>query len=316
MTISRIGVDELTQVQQLWQRSRYHYQNLGDEDLADLLKDEIALLGVTEARPALATAWGFLALQAEARPATLPAAAPDRAYLRAVALARGHHPSLALPPLLDAAQQHLQQLGGTHLFVSYGEPDWLYRTLFQAGFTLAEEVQFLALPYLSRWQPPTPALTLVPTALQLRAGQPSDLPALAILDAEVFPPLWHMGVVGLQGLLLLGRLQVAHTEGQLVGYSALNAAGSQAHLSRLAVHPAWQGHGYGRVLLYDALVYAQHEGVNTVMLNTQVENAPAQQLYRQTGFQPTGQVLPVLTKVIAAAAPAPTPRATPRSDPA
>ena len=44
MTISRIGVGELTQVQQLWQHSRYQYQNLGDEDLADLLKDEIAFL--------------------------------------------------------------------------------------------------------------------------------------------------------------------------------------------------------------------------------------------------------------------------------
>jgi len=298
MSISRIGAAELAQVQQLWQRSRYHYKNFGEEDLPLLLQEEVAFLAMTDARISQ-TAWGFLALQAEARPVTLPRATPDRAYLRAVALARGHYPTTAFPTLLEAAQRYLQELGGAHLFISYGEPEWLYRTLFQAGFTLAEEVQFLALPYLSRWQPlssPTAA------TVQLRAGDPADLPQLAVLDAAVFTPLWHMGERELQTLLRSGRLQVAHAAEELIGYSALTATGSHAHLSRLAVHPAWQGQGYGRFLLNDALRYAQHVGVNTMMLNTQVQNRSAQQLYRQTGFRPTGQVVPVLTKVIAAVA--------------
>lgn len=297
MPISRIGAAALAQVQQLWQRSRYHYKNFGEEDLPLLLDDEIAFLATMDAN-ALQTAWGFLALQAEPRPVTLPAATPDRAYLRAVALARGHYPAAALPALLEVAQQYLQGLGRPHLLISYGEPDWLYRTLFQAGFTLAEEVQFLALPYLSRWQPAAP---FTAATLQLRAGEPADLPQLAILDAAVFTPLWHMGERELQGLLRSGRLQVAYAAKELVGYSAVTATGSHAHLSRLAVHPTWQGQGYGRILLNDALRYAQRVGVNTVMLNTQVQNQPAQQLYRKTGFRPTGQVVPVLTKVIVAA---------------
>lgn len=297
MPISRIGAAELAKVQHLWQRSRYHYKNFGEEDLMLLLQEEISFLAMTDAN-VLQTAWGFLALQAEPRPMTLPIAAPDRAYLRAVALARGHHPTVALPALLEEAQRYLQGLGGPHLFISYGEPDWLYRTLFQAGFTLAEEVQFMALPYLSRWQPAPPTSVTV----HLRAGELADLPQLARLDAEVFTPLWHMGEQELQGLLRSGRLHVAHVAEQMVGYSALTATGTHAHLSRLAVHPAWQGQGYGRILLNDALLYAQRIGVNTVMLNTQSQNQPAQQLYRQIGFRPTGQVVPVLTKLIAAMA--------------
>jgi ribosomal-protein-alanine N-acetyltransferase len=91
----------------------------------------------------------------------------------------------------------------------------------------------------------------------------------------------------------------------LVGYTALTSGADSAHLARLAIHPDWQGRGWGKVLLYDALHYAQTAGIQTVMLNTQVHNRPAQQLYRAIGFRPTGRITPVLTRFIANQQPAP-----------
>ena len=142
--------------------------------------------------------------------------------------------------------------------------------------------------------------------MSLRPGQATDLAALALIDAAAFPPLWHFDALALHELLLTSRLQVAFNADELIGYTALTSGAGSAYLARLAVHPHWQGRGLGKALLYDALLYAQTEGIQAVMLNTQVHNRTAQQLYRAVGFRPTGRITPVLTKFIGAPSPPPT----------
>ena len=288
MTITRTDATQLAQVRQLWQRSRYLYHNLGVEDLALLLTKQIALL--TEER---GHAWGFVCVQAEARGVTLPADAPSRVYLRALALLRGRAPSLYVAELVDATIAYLQPSAQGHLLIVYADADWLRPPLFQAGFSLAEEVQFFELSRLQRWRPG--AGTLTPT-LQLRAAQPADLPVLAALDAAAFSPLWHVDATALHESLLTSRLQVAMVDREVIGYSALTTSERSAHLARLAVHPKVQGYGLGKAILTELLLYAQACGIDTVVLNTQVHNQTAQHLYRAFGFRPTGRVTPVLTK--------------------
>lgn len=289
MTIYRTDVTQLAQVRQLWQRSRYLYHNLGAEDLAALLNSQIALLAEERGQ-----AWGFVCVQAEARPVTLPGTAPARAYLRALALARGRTPSLYVTELINATLPYLQWSPQGHLLIAYADADWLRPPLFGADFILAEEVQFFELDRLRRWQPHTSPDPL----LHLRASSVADLPTLALLDAAAFPPLWHFDASALHELLLTGRLQLASMAGTIVGYTALSTSENSAHLARLAVHPHFQGHGLGRHLLEDALHYAQAQGIDTVMLNTQVHNRTAQHLYRSVGFHATGRITPVLTRQI------------------
>ncbi|MBX3015343.1 MAG: GNAT family N-acetyltransferase [Caldilineaceae bacterium] len=287
MTIRRVHATAVTQVRQFWRQSRHLYHNLGAEDLPHLLAKEIALFAEERGEP-----WGFVCLQAEERPATLPPTAPNRAYLRAVALGRGRSPSLDVATLLQAALSYLSPAPQGHLLITYADADWLRLPLFDLGFILAEEVQFWELAQVQRWRPP-PEVTI--PALQLRPAQMNDLPALAQVDAAAFPPLWHFDVMALQDLLFTSRVVLATREGQLVGYTALSTSVGGAHLARIAVHPQQQGHGLGKYLLLDALRYAQQEGFDRVMLNTQVQNHVAQQLYRQVGFRPTGHITPVLT---------------------
>lgn len=294
MTIHRTDVTQLAQVRQIWQHSRYLYHNLGAEDLTALLTNQIALLAEDRGHP-----WGFICIQDEARPVTLPVTAPTRAYLRALSLVRGRTPSLYVTELIDATLPYLQWSPQGHLLITYADADWLRPPLFGAGFILAEEVQFFELAHLRRWQPHSPP----DPVLHLRASSMADLPTLAMLDAAAFPPLWHFDEVALHDLLLTSRLQLASIAGALVGYTALSTNESSAHLARLAVHPHFQGHGVGRLLLEDALRYAQAQGIDTVMLNTQVHNRTAQQLYRSEGFHATGRITPVLTRQIGAAQP-------------
>ncbi len=295
MTITRIDATRIAQVEQLWQRSRHLYQNIAHEDLPALLTKQIALLSEEEGE-----AWGFLCLQSEKRPTTLPAVAPNRAYLRAVALARGYSPSADIPRLITAAEAYLAEYAPAHLVTVYGDHSWLNRALVEAGYTVAEEVQFLALAHLRRWQPPRLSSDRAQgiRALQLRPCQPDDLPILAHLDAHTFTPLWHFGIDGLRELLFTSRLQVATINDALVGYTAISYREGSAHLARLAVHPQWQGQGLGHALLLDVLLDAQREGIDTVMLNTQVHNTRAERLYRSYGFRPTNQIVPVLAKLV------------------
>ncbi len=289
MPIIQATTTHAAQVRHLLHNGRHVYGSFGDEDLASLLTKGLALLGEDQATP-----WGFLSIQVEERPITLPPTAPDRAYLRAVALDQGRSPSQDVPLLMQLALRQLNNSPRRCQLIVYGGEAWLTRPLFPLGFSLTERVQFFRLDLTRR----VADALVTPEVAQLRPLHPPDLPALAELDAAAFEPLWHFGEKELWELLFRSRMQVALWEGKLVGYSAITANGDEAHLARLAVHPAVQGMGIGRQLLIDSIAYAHDQQFTAVALNTQVSNTRSQRLYRQLGFRPTGLVLPVLTKII------------------
>ena len=301
MSIIKANPTQTPQVRHLLHNGRHVYSSFGDEDLPALLEKGLALLG-EDAR----AAWGFLCIQVEDRPATLPASAADHAYLRSLAIAQGRSPSQDVVALMDAAIQHLRKHIRPVQIIVYGGEDWFIKPLLAAGFALTERVAFFRLnldrrpasnpmlPFISkRWSNP-PALAVA----QLRPMQPSDIEMLAQLDAETFDSLWHFGAKDLWELLFRARAQVALLEGKLVGYSALSVTNEEAHLARLAVHPTAQGHGIGRQLLADCIAYGRDTQIASIALNTQVSNERSQRLYRQLGFRPTGLVLPIVTKTI------------------
>jgi ribosomal-protein-alanine N-acetyltransferase len=74
--------------------------------------------------------------------------------------------------------------------------------------------------------------------------------------------------------------------------------GRQAHLTRLAVHPDYQGQGLGAQLLYRAITDALGRGCSLITLNTQENNYRSQALYQRFGFVYTRQRIPVLWKTL------------------
>ena len=103
---------------------------------------------------------------------------------------------------------------------------------------------------------------------------------------------------------LAGAVRDPHTEfclaetaeGHAVGYSQMLyhesvwALGLVAHLEDVFVLEASRGSGVGRGLLAHAVDRARARGAGAVGLHTNENNAPAQALYRESGFSPATEV--------------------------
>jgi ribosomal protein S18 acetylase RimI-like enzyme len=66
-------------------------------------------------------------------------------------------------------------------------------------------------------------------------------------------------------------------------------------VQRLAVHPDAQRHGIGRALLLDGLHWMRRRGVRRAVVNTQLGNDAALNLYRTIGFHHEPSKLSVLS---------------------
>lgn len=73
--------------------------------------------------------------------------------------------------------------------------------------------------------------------------------------------------------------------GDLLGYGGLVVVGRQADVQTLAVAPAAQGHGLGRVLLDALITEARRREAGEVLLEVRADNAAAQALYAAAGFE-------------------------------
>lgn len=78
--------------------------------------------------------------------------------------------------------------------------------------------------------------------------------------------------------------RVAIRDGQLVGYSGIFHAGSDADIQTIAVCPGEQRRGIGRLLLHDAMSAASDAGARHLLLEVRADNAPAIALYEAEAF--------------------------------
>ncbi|MBW3576001.1 MAG: GNAT family N-acetyltransferase [Actinobacteria bacterium] len=152
-----------------------------------------------------------------------------------------------------------------------------------SGFDVREELHLLsrALDTLPR----------VPDA-PLRRGRRRDRRPTLEIDAMAFPPFWRLDETGLVDAMAAtpsARFRVAG-HGPVLGYAVSGRAGARGYLQRLAVHPGAQGRGLGRALVLDGLRWMRRGGAVRAMVNTQLDNDRALQLYQSLGFQmePTG----------------------------
>jgi ribosomal protein S18 acetylase RimI-like enzyme len=287
MPIRPASPDLLPQVRHLYHHGRHAYLNFGTEDLPTLLKKDLALVGEDRSR-----LWGFLGIQFESRPPTLPPDAPSRAYLRGVMLAAGRSPSRDIAALARAALEQLKEIQEPWQVIALANLPWLLQPLLEAGFQQVDQISFYQRTRRD-----------VPDAQQpahLRPAAQADLAPLARLDAETFSPLWHMGESELVQFFFSCRVQVAVWSGQIVGYavtalpSTASVSPEPAQLVRLAVHPSAQDLGIGRQLVVDSIAYALSSGASNLHLNTQASNQRSQHLYTALGFRATGRPVPVL----------------------
>ncbi len=116
------------------------------------------------------------------------------------------------------------------------------------------------------------------------------------MDNAAFVPLWHNSLDTMQRAFSQALVvTVAETKEGIVGYQLTTGHGQRAHLARLAVHPGMQGRGIGRALLGDLFAYLTHTGTMRLSVNTQSDNQVSLKLYKDMGFNRTGEEYPVYT---------------------
>ncbi len=268
-------IRDAEEIEYFFRRVQRRYLTFGMEDLPHVLQNGYVIVA-----SAGGFIWGVLAI--------MPKQGSGWGQIRGVGLIDGWQASVALGMLLAAAFQQIR--GHIHVLYIILTETWLHGPLTGQGFVQASRIG----TYLRHAHslPPAPA-----GPATLRLVRPEDIPAIERVDEAAFPPLWRYSEQELTYLLTLGcRMVVAELGETLVGYACGEVVGDVGHISRLAVHPAWQGRKIGHQLLLDTMAYLHTAGVTRLSLNTEVENVRATRLYESLGFRRFGRLIPVLVR--------------------
>ena len=82
----------------------------------------------------------------------------------------------------------------------------------------------------------------------------------------------------------------------IAGFAITGRAARTGYLQRLAVHPDWQGHGFGFSLALDSVTWMRRRRLTRAVVNTATDNTVALDLYGRIGFRVLPQGLAVLTR--------------------
>lgn len=159
------------------------------------------------------------------------------------------------------------------------------------GFTVEQHLHLLAHDLADVASRPVPA------GVRLRRSRPADLPEIVRLDAAAFDSFWTMDAIGLHDAVDAtprARFHVAVTSTSVVGYAIIGRAGRKGYLQRLAVAGEHTGHGIGQELVADGLRWLHRRGAASCLVNTQVGNQRALDLYERMGFRRQASGLAVL----------------------
>lgn len=109
------------------------------------------------------------------------------------------------------------------------------------------------------------------------------------IEAQVYPRPWSLPLFMSELNLRTTRVYyVARINATVVGYCGLMLVEEDAHITNIAVDPAWHRHGIATRLLLNAARQAAARGATRLTLEVRMSNVGAQALYRRFGFEPAG----------------------------
>jgi ribosomal-protein-alanine N-acetyltransferase len=115
------------------------------------------------------------------------------------------------------------------------------------------------------------------------------LRAVLKIEAQVYPRPWSLALfVSELNMRNTRAYFVARVDGTVVGYAGLMLTGDDAHVTTIAVDPAWHRHKIGSRLLLTLAREATERGAAHLTLEVRVSNGAAQAMYRKFGFRPAG----------------------------
>lgn len=134
-----------------------------------------------------------------------------------------------------------------------------------------------------------------PRPYGLRPMRLGDLEVVMEIEARSFPTPWP--AEGYRRELTANERahyyvltnEMAGRRPLIVGFAGHWLVAGEAHVSIIAVDPAWRGNGLGELLLLNLLLVALEQGANLATLEVRCQNRVAQVLYRKYGFDVVGR---------------------------
>ncbi len=121
-----------------------------------------------------------------------------------------------------------------------------------------------------------------------RAMTPADLESVAALAKRADAFGWT--IRNFQDALAGGyKLTLALMDGTIVGYAVTMQVIDEAELLEIAVDPVYQGHGYGKSLLKQAISLVKTDAARLMHLEVRESNARARKMYVSAGFVEVGK---------------------------
>lgn len=128
-----------------------------------------------------------------------------------------------------------------------------------------------------------------PLAVQITPMRRRHLRTVLRIETEVYPRPWTMNLFISELAMRSSRsYYVAKVGPTVVGYSGLMLVAEDAHVTTIAVDPAWHRHHIGTRLLANIARDARERGAKHLTLEVRVNNEAAQNMYRTFGFRPAG----------------------------
>jgi ribosomal-protein-alanine N-acetyltransferase len=115
------------------------------------------------------------------------------------------------------------------------------------------------------------------------------LRAVLRIEAQVYPRPWSLPLFMSELNLRTSRHYVAaRVGGMVVGYGGLMFNGDEAHVTTIAVDPAWHRNQIGTRLMLNLARSSVARGARHLTLEVRISNAAAQAMYRRFGFETAG----------------------------
>ena len=198
-------------------------------------------------------------------------------------------PEDAWGPLWDTAKDAMTHAGGATVAAIAMQP-WFQKVLAESDFENRQQIVMLEWHSQSSWT------SSKADGVRIRPMTEVDIAAVTRVDNAAFEPLWHNSLDTLQRAFAQALVAtVAESKEGIIGYQLTTGHGQRAHLARLAAHPSMQGRGVGRALLSDLFAYLTRTGTTRLSVNTQSDNKVSLKLYKNMGFNRTGEEYPVYT---------------------
>ncbi|MCG3205404.1 MAG: hypothetical protein KCHDKBKB_02125 [Elusimicrobia bacterium] len=115
-------------------------------------------------------------------------------------------------------------------------------------------------------------------AITLRFLQAGEASLFSAWEAQERPYPWSERVFPKDTL-------VFENDGQVIGFAVVRVVGEEAYLSNFMVASETRRRGWGEKILQKVMMWAGSQGARVLLLDVDIQNLPAINLYKKLGFE-------------------------------